>query len=46
MAVHDKKEGVTFDATPDKLFQYMSAGGHPIRVQEPSPRRRRQRRGQ
>ena len=29
MTVHYKKEGVTFDATPDKLFQYMSAGGHP-----------------
>jgi heme-degrading monooxygenase HmoA len=29
MSVHYKKEGIaTFDATPDKLFQYMSAGGH------------------
>lgn len=27
--VHWKKEGITFDATPDKLFQYMSVGGHP-----------------
>ena len=30
MSVHYRKEGIaTFDATPDKLFQYMSAGGHP-----------------
>jgi hypothetical protein len=29
MTVHYKKEGITFDATPDKLFLYMSAGGHP-----------------
>jgi len=30
MSVHYKKEGIaTFDATSDKLFQYMSAGGHP-----------------
>ena len=29
MAVHYKKDGIaTFDATPEKLFQYMSAGGH------------------
>jgi heme-degrading monooxygenase HmoA len=29
MTVHYKREGITYDATPDKLFQYMSAGGHP-----------------
>ncbi len=29
MIVHYKKQGITFDATSDKLFQYMSAGGHP-----------------
>jgi heme-degrading monooxygenase HmoA len=30
MSVHYKKDGIaTFDATPAKLFAYMSAGGHP-----------------
>ncbi len=30
MRVHYKKDGIaTFDATPEKLFQYMSAGDHP-----------------
>jgi heme-degrading monooxygenase HmoA len=30
MSVHYTKYGIaTFDATPEKLFQYMSAGGHP-----------------
>jgi len=30
MSVHYKKDGIaTFDATPDKLFRYMSGGGHP-----------------
>jgi heme-degrading monooxygenase HmoA len=30
ISVHYKKEGIaTFDATPGKLFQYMSAGNHP-----------------
>jgi heme-degrading monooxygenase HmoA len=30
MSVHYKKEGIaTFDATPEKLFRYMSAGDHP-----------------
>ena len=29
MSVHYEKEAIaTFDATPDRLFQYMSAGGH------------------
>ena len=29
VSVHYKKEGIaTFDATPGKLFQYMSTGGH------------------
>ena len=30
MTVHYKKEGIaTFDATTEKIFQYMSAGNHP-----------------
>jgi hypothetical protein len=30
MTVHYKRDGIaTFDATPDTLFQYMSAGDHP-----------------
>ena len=30
MSVHYKKDEIaTFDATPETLFQYMSAGGHP-----------------
>ncbi len=30
MSVHYKKDGIaTFDATPEKLFRYMSAGDHP-----------------
>ncbi|PWU25128.1 MAG: hypothetical protein C5B48_02895 [Candidatus Rokuibacteriota bacterium] len=30
MSVHYKKTPIaTFDTTPEKLFQYMSAGGHP-----------------
>jgi hypothetical protein len=30
MTVHYKKDAIaTFDATPDTLFRYMSAGGHP-----------------
>ena len=30
MTVHYKKEGIaTFDAAPEKLFRYMSSGGHP-----------------
>ena len=30
MSVHYKKDGIaTFDATAEKLFSYMSAGGHP-----------------
>jgi heme-degrading monooxygenase HmoA len=30
MSVHYKKDGIaTFDATPARLFAYMSAGGHP-----------------
>ena len=30
MSVHYKKDGIaTFDATTDKVFQYMSAGDHP-----------------
>jgi hypothetical protein len=33
MSVHYKKEGIaTFDATPAKLFDYMSAGGHQHRA--------------
>jgi heme-degrading monooxygenase HmoA len=29
-SVHYKKDGIaTFDATPEKVFSYMSAGGHP-----------------
>ena len=30
MSVHYKKDEIaTFDATPEKVFRYMSAGGHP-----------------
>ena len=30
MSVHYKKDGIaTFDANPEKLFRYMSAGDHP-----------------
>jgi hypothetical protein len=30
MGVHYKKDGIaTFDATPEKIFRYMSAGNHP-----------------
>lgn len=30
MSVHYRKDGIaTFDASPEKVFQYMSAGGHP-----------------
>ena len=30
MSVHYEKDGIAiFDASPEKLFQYMSAGGHP-----------------
>ena len=30
MSVHYKKDGIaTFDATPEKVFRYMSTGNHP-----------------